>query len=99
VMTPAPSTTKSAHSSTETLELRNQEAAATGHGTSDTASRAAAIVNNESTITSPSGEGGRLHLCQGTRRQFIADAVQARVANRRAERFSHSRIILTREPS
>jgi len=47
----------------------------------------AAIVNKESTVTSASGEGERLHLYQGSTQQFIADATQARLANQLSDRF------------
>ena len=44
------------------------------------------IVNRESTADRSSGGRG-LHLYEGTSEQFIADAVQARLANQLAERF------------
>jgi hypothetical protein len=49
---------------------------------------AAGIVNGESTSRrrSPGGEE-RLHLYQGTTKQFIADATQARLANQLSDRF------------
>jgi hypothetical protein len=54
--------------------------------TDDTAQRALAIVNTESTAQRSSW-GGVLHLYQGSSEQFIADAVQARLANQLADRF------------
>jgi hypothetical protein len=54
--------------------------------TNDTRGRALAIVNIESTAQSV--ERGRgVHLYQGTSERFIADAVQARLADQLANRF------------